>query len=248
MEFIFRKDEYTKKSTRAEGEWAHNRIYRGNDLGTFNDTYEQAIADGTFDNMYIGDTFAMGGHNYTIGGFNYKYGHENNTDLGNHILMIADNLGNYPMNSVNSTSGGFAGMPLFKDTLPKIEAQLKADWGDHLLAFNSYLSTGIDSNGAPNNGAWFNLTANLMNSVMVFGAPTAYSNNANGMKYNIGDEDDILPLFKLHPDSRKYNNWWWLRDIYNSASFAYVNSDGTADTGWYTADNTYGVRAFFLIN
>lgn len=230
---------------RAEGEWTHNRIYRGSDLGTFNDTYEQAIQDGTFDNEYIGDTFTMGGHKYTIGGFNYKYGRENNQDLDNHILMVTDILGNHYMNPSNTTNGGFAGSSMFKDELPKVEAQLKSDWGDHLLPFNSYLSTSIDSNGAPNQGAWFNLTANLMNSTMVFGTPQ-YSNNSNGMKYNMGDEDDILPLFKLHPNAIVSSHWWWLRDVYTSEAFARV--DGGGGPYWDGALNVDGVRAFFLIN
>ena len=244
LKILFDGAQYIKKSKR-EDEWVHNHIYRGLDLGTFNDTYEQAIQDGTFDNEYIGDTFTMGGHKYTIGGFNYKYGHENNQDLDNHILMVTDILSDHCMNPSNTTNGGFAGSSMFKDELPKVEAQLKSDWGDHLLPFNSYLSTSIDSNGAPNQGAWFNLTANLMNSTMVFGTPQC-SNNNNGMKYNMGDEDDILPLFKLHPKAIVSSHSWWLRDVYTSEDFARV--DGGGGAYWNGALNVEGVRAFFLIN
>ena len=124
------------------------------------------------------------------------------------------------MNNSDTTQGGFAGSDMFKNTLPKLVSQLKADWGDHLLEFNEFLSTGIDLNGAPNIGAWFKVQACLMNTTQVFGAPTQYSNNANGEKYNIGNENSILPLFKLKPSDRKTGYWWWLRDIYNSQAFA----------------------------
>lgn len=231
---------------RAEGEWIHNHTYRGLDLGTFNDTFEQAIDDGTFDNEYVGDTFTMGGHKYKIAGFNTKYGHEQNTNLDNHICLIGE-FGQHAMNNDSTTQGGFAGSDMFKNYLPTIENQLKADWGSHLLSFNSYLSTSVDAQGAPNNGAWFNLTACLMNSTQVYGSPTKYSNNANGMKYNMGDEDDILPLYKLNSNEREWGDqWWWLRDVYSSGDFADVGAVGSA--GWLSADSVSGVRAFFLIN
>lgn len=233
------------KFKRAEGEWIHNNIYRGKDLGVFNDTFEQAIQDGTFDNMYIADTFTMNGHTYHIAGFNTEWGTEKNTELGNHICLITDNFGDSQMNSSYTTQGGFAGSDMFKNTLPKLVSQLKADWGDHLLEFNEFLSTGIDLNGAPNIGAWFKVQASLMNTTQVFGAPTKYSNNANGEKYNIGNENSILPLFKLKPSDRNTSYYWWLRDIYNSQSFAGVNGDGSAHRN--AADGGGGVRAFFLV-
>lgn len=243
---LFDGAQYIKKSKRAEGEWIHNNTYRGKDLGAFNDTFEQAIDDGTFDNEYVGDTFTMGGHKYKIAGFNTEWGTEKNTELGNHICLITDNFGDSQMNSSDTTQGGFAGSDMFKNTLPKLVSQLKADWGDHLLEFNEFLSTGIDLNGAPNIGAWFKVQASLMNTAQVFGAPTQYSNNANGEKYNIGNENSILPLFKLKPSDRKTDYWWWLRDIYNSQSFAYVYGDGSVS--WSLASYDSRVRAFFLIN
>ena len=245
MEFIYRNDEYIKKPKEAEGAKVHNSLYRGIALGAYNDTFSQEVKDGTFDNMYIADTFTMNGHTYHIAGFNTEWGTEKNTELGNHICLITDNFGNSPMNSSDTTQGGFAGSNMFKNTLPKLVSQLKADWGDHLLEFNEFLSTGIDLNGAPNIGAWFKVQASLMNTTQVFGAPTQYSNNANGEKYNIGNENSILPLFKLKPSDRNTGYWWWLRDIYNSQDFANVNGDGSASwNGAYGAD---GVRAFFLV-
>lgn len=242
---LFDGAQYIKKPKRAEYEWVHNHIYRGLDLGTFNDTYEQAIQDGTFDNMYIADTFTMNGHTYHIAGFNTEWGTEKNTELGNHICLITDNFGNNVMNNSDTTQGGFAGSDMFKNTLPKLVSQLKADWGDHLLEFNEFLSTGIDLNGAPNIGAWFKVQACLMNTTQVFGAPTQYSNNANGEKYNIGNENSILPLFKLKPSGRETGYLWWLRDIYSSQGFAGLHADGSAD--WAGASGSYGVRAFFLV-
>lgn len=245
MEFIYRNDEYIKKPKEAEGAKVHNSLYRSIALGAYNDTFSQAVKDGTFDNMYIADTFTMNGHTYHIAGFNTEWGTEKNTELGNHICLITDNFGDRQMNSSDTTQGGFAGSDMFKNTLPKLVSQLKADWGDHLLEFNEFLSTGIDLNGAPNIGAWFKVQASLMNTTQVFGAPTQYSNNANGEKYNVGNENSILPLFKLKPSDRNTGYYWWLRDIYNSQDFAGVDYDGSAR--WHVAYYDYGVRAFFLV-
>ena len=62
MEFIYRNDEYIKKPKEAEGAKVHNSLYRSIALGAYNDTFSQAVKDGTFDNMYISDTFTMNGH------------------------------------------------------------------------------------------------------------------------------------------------------------------------------------------
>jgi hypothetical protein len=81
---------------------------------------------------------------------------------------------------------------------------------------------------------------------MWWGAPK-YSNNKNGTKYNIGDEDTQLPIMKLHTDEQKSGGQVvWLRDVCTSSHFAVAYDDGSA-YGRY-ASASYGVRAFFLID
>jgi len=233
----------------TENAQTHNATYRGQDLGPFNETFADDIDNGTFNNMWVGDYFIVNNHTYKIAGFNYKCGHEENTGLANHLIMITDVLGTHDMNSTDTTEGGFAGSSMFKDEIPVVEKQLATDFGEHLLKFKSYLSTSIDSSGAPNGGQWYELTANLCNSAMWWGSPSQYSNNQNGTKYNIGDETEQLPIMKLHTDEQKSDDndyYAWLRDIYNSNEFVIANSDGSAQLG--DASFIGGVRAFFLIN
>ena len=224
----------------------HNATYRGQSLGSFNETFAGDIENGTFNNMWVGDYFVVNNHTYKIAGFNYEYGPEENIELGNHLIMLTDALSNQAMNSSNTTVGGFAGTELFKNYFPQIESQLQTDFGKHLLTFNSYLSTSIDGNGAPNNGQWYSLKACMCNSAMWWGSPK-YSNNANGVKFNLGDEDTQLPIMKLHTaEQSSGSKYVWLRDIDNSSGFAYAANDGSAD--WGNASNSNGVRAFFLID
>ena len=239
------------------GEWtptlAHNAIYRGQSLGPFNETFANDIDNGTFNNMWVGDYFTINNHIYKIAGFNYKYDHEENTGLTNHLIMITDVLSKQVMNSSNTTAGGFAGTELFKNYFPQIESQLQTDFGNHLLTFNSYLSTSVDSSGAPDDGQWYSLKTCMCNSAMWWGSPSEYSNNANGVKFNLGDETEQLPIMKLHKvEQESGENIVWLRDVCDSKNFAAANPDGAPDE--YAANilgsggvASIGVRAFFLI-
>ena len=237
--------EYAKVDTANAN--THNATYRGQSLGSFNETFASDIKNGTFNNMWVGDYFTINNHIYKIAGFNYEYGPEENIGLGNHLIMLTDVLSNHTMNSSDTTAGGFAGTDLFSKYFPTVISQLQADFGNHLLTFKSYLSTGIDGNGAPNNGQWYSLKACMCNSAMWWGSPSQYSNNANGVKFNLGDEDTQLPIMKLHTaEQSSGGNYVWLRDIYNSGAFAGACYDGSA--GWAGASHSDDVRAFFLID
>ena len=53
---------------------AHNAIYRGKYLGTsVTTTQYAAISSGTFDDLYIGDYWTIGGVNYRIAAFDYYW-------------------------------------------------------------------------------------------------------------------------------------------------------------------------------
>ena len=224
----------------------HNATYRGHNLGSFNETFANDINNGTFNNMYVGDTFTQNGHTYKIGGFNYLFGADANVHLPPHLLMITNVLSDSVMNPSDTTRGGFAGSDMWKSYFPTVVKQLKADFGDHLLTWNEYLTTGVDGDAA-NQGAFFPVQASMMNTVMYWGSPSQYSTSAsNGTNYNIGIETKQLPIMKLHTDEQKNGgNLAWLRDVCSSSGFAYAYGDGS--TGWSSASGPGGVRAFFLI-
>ena len=227
---------------------SRNTIYRGTSLGAFTDSYARAVASALFTGMCVGDTFTQNGNTYKIGGFNYLLGADHNEDLPPHLLMITDVLTHRGMNSRDTTSGGFAGTDMWKSYFPTIVQQLKADFGNHLLTWNEYLTTGTDGNsGAANQGDFFLVQASMMNSVMYWGSPSQYSTPFNGKNYNIGIETKQLPIMQLHPDEQKNNDdYAWLRDVYSSQEFAEANDDG--DNYWLGASVHWGgVRAFFLI-
>lgn len=221
----------------------HNAEYRGKSLGAFTDTYANAVANWQFADMYVGDTFTQNGNTYKIGGFNYLLGADHNDDLPPHLLMITDILTRRTMNPDTFTRGGFAGSDMWKSYFPTIVQQLKKDFGDHLLTWNEYLTTGFDAPAA-DQGEFFSVQASMMNTVMYWGVP--YSTFYHDKNYNTGIETKQLPIMQLHPDERKNGGHWaWLRDIYDDTSFADAESNGTAS--YSGAFGNGGVRAFFLI-
>ena len=229
-----------------------NARYRGRSLGAFTESHASAVANMQFANMYVGDTFTQNGHTYKIGGFNYLCGADNNPNLGNHLLMITDNLTKREMNPSATATGGFAGSEMWKSYFPTVVEQLKADFGDHLLTWNEFLTTGLDKAGdAANQGDFFPVQASMMNTTMYWGYPPAGSVPVNdgvtNHNYNTGIETKQLPITQLHPDEQRGGTQWtWQRDIYDSKSFLSANPSGYS--GHNPASDNECVRAFFLLD
>ena len=225
---------------------AQNAKYRGKSLGAFTEDYATKIKNGVFDSMQVGDTFTQNGHTYKIGGFNYLCGAEQNPNLRNHLIMVMGQSDGAAMNPSDTTAGGFAGSDMWKSYFPTIVNQLKADFGNHLLTWNEFLTTGTDGNAA-NQGKYFAVQASMMNTVMYWGSPSKYSTSSGGKNWNTGIENKQLPIMKLHPDEQKIDGkYMWQRDIYNSQDFAGVNNDGSAIG--FNASLFLSVQAFFLID
>lgn len=234
---------------------AQNAQYRGKSLGAFTENYATNIQNGVFDSMQVGDTFTQNGHTYKIGGFNYLCGAEQNPNLKNHLLMITDSLGDYAMNSNGTTNGGFAGSDMWKSHFPNFVKQLKTDFGDHLLTWNEFLTTGTDGSAA-NKGEYFAVQASMMNAVMYWGFPGQYSTSSGNTNYNIGIEAKQLPIMKLHPDEQTNGGLdTWQRDISDSLSFSGAQGDNGNQNEFAANaskangfDGDVSVRAFFLLD
>lgn len=244
-----------------DGAQTHNNIFRGANLGALNATHIANIQNGTFRDMFIGDYFQINGSNYVIAGINTKHLHGDNNPLGNHLLlmpdrfskledgtvMISDGETTHYMNDTDTTAGGFANTKLYNTYMPSIQKRLEADFGSHLLNFREFVSTHVDESGAPDQGEWRDAKLGIPNEVMVYGTGLN-GNNKNGSRFNIGDDNTQLPLFRLNPDEITNNRDWsfWLRDIHSASEFASARDSGVADWGGASAAWS-GVRAFFLI-
>lgn len=227
---------------------AHNAIYRGKSLGS-SVTIAQysAISAGTFDDMYIGDYWTIGGVNYRIAAFDYYLNCGDTSCTKHHVVLVPDTcLYNHVMNDTNITTGAYVGSKMYTEGLEQAKTTIKAAFSGHVLSKRIYLSNAT-ANGKASAGAWCDSEVDLMCEHMVYGngvfSPvsdgTAVSNN-----YRV--EKSQLPLFQHEPSRICNRANWWLRDVISASYFALVGNFGNA--AYAGASNSLGVRPAFCIS
>ena len=108
----------------------HNSIYRGKDITDlfYNGTLSQQIANGTFDDIFIGD-YIIGktsGRKYLVADINYRL-HCGDTECTTpHVLMIPEkSMGTAQMNDSNTANGGYKGSKMYTTNLTPFKNVLK---------------------------------------------------------------------------------------------------------------------------
>ena len=226
---------------------AHNSIFRGKNLGTSVTAAQYAaISAGTFDDLFIGDYWVIGGVNYRIAAFDY-YLRCGDTDLNtHHVVIVPDsNLYNHVMNDTNTTDGGYMGSKMYTEGLNQAKTTIKAAFPNHVLKHRVYLTNAV-SNGKPSAGAWCDSEVELMNEQMVYGG-AVFMPGCDGttVPTNYRVEKSQLPLFAHRPDLISNRLTFWLRDVVTAALFAGVSNSGNAS--YYYASSSLGVRPAFSI-
>lgn len=241
----------------------HNAIYRGKDITEYfygrekynEKTFSQAVADGTFDNIFVGD-YIIGktsNRKYIVADINYRL-HCGDTECKTqHVLVIPERImGTAKMNDSNITDGAYIGSAMYKTNLAQFKTVIKNDFEtSHILKHRNYLQNAV-SNGCETGGTWYDSDIELMNEIMVYGCQI-FKNATNGSTFpnNYQIDNSQLSLFRLRHDSIVARNdagdryWYWLRDVVSSAAFAAVGGNG--DSGCPYASNVGGVRPAFLI-
>jgi len=224
---------------------AHNSIYRGKYLGSEVTTEQyDAISNGTFEDLYIGDYWTIGGVNYRIAAFNYYYNAGDTALTNNHVTLVPDdNLYTHAMNDTNTTSGGYIGSKMYTEGLDSAKTTINSAFGSHVVNHRKLLCNAVSS-GEQSGGSWYDSEVELMNEVMVYGS-VVNGGAANGL-YNIGAEKTQLPLFALRPDIANIRSAYWLRDVASGTHFATVRSRGNA--GRLNTSLAIGVRPAFSIS
>lgn len=225
----------------------HRNVYRGKNLGSsVTAAQKAAIQNGTFDDLFIGDYWVIGGVTWVIADMDY-FLRCGDTDFTKHHLVIvpASSLYNGQMNATNTTEGGYVGSVMYKTGLDNAKAKFKAAFGSMLLTHRTYLVNAV-ANGKPSGGAWFDETVALMNEVMVYG--THFFEPANDgttipTKYSVCNSQ--LALMQLNPKMIKTRETYWLQNVVSSARFALVNCYGDADCN--NASYSLGVRPYGII-
>lgn len=237
---------------------AHNAIYRGKSLGSTVTTAQYAaIKAGTFDDLYIGDYWTIGGVNYRIAAFDYYLNSGDTNCTTHHVVIVPDTClynaqmhntssGGWESGAANTTAGGYVGSDMYKSNLEQAKTTIKSAFSGHVLKHRIYL-TNVVANGRASGGVWCDSEVDLMCEQMVYGSGifSPVSDGSN-VPANYRVEKSQLPLFQHEPSRIGNRNDWWLRDVITASHFARVNYDGLA---YYNgASNSRGVRPAFCIS
>ena len=227
---------------------AHNAIYRGKSLGS-SVTIAQysAISAGTFDDMYIGDYWTIGGVNYRIAAFDYYLNCGDTSCTKHHVVLVPDTcLYNHVMNDTNITTGAYVGSKMYTEGLEQAKTTIKAAFSGHVLSKRIYLSNAT-ANGKASAGAWCDSEVDLMCEHMVYGNGV-FSPVSDGttVPNNYRVEKSQLPLFQHEPSRICNRANWWLRDVISASHFAGVAYAGSAN--YAGASYSLGVRPAFCIS
>lgn len=232
----------------ASGAGAHNSVYRGANLGTSVTSAQwAAIQAGTFDDMYIGDYWVIGGVTYRIAAFDY-YLRAGDTDMTTHHVTLVPDVPMYThvMNDTNVTTGGYVGSKMYTSGLTQAKNTINTAFGStHVLTHRQYLSNAV-TNGRPSGGSWYDSTVELMTEQNVYGGKIfGVGNDGSSVPSLFTVDKSQYPLFAFRPDLISNRQTFWLRDVVSAAAFANVGSYG--DAGYNVASDVNGVRPAFSI-
>ena len=237
---------------------AHNAIYRGKSLGSTVTTAQYAaIKAGTFDDLYIGDYWTIGGVNYRIAAFDYYLNSGDTNCTTHHVVIVPDTClynaqmhntssGGYESGAANTTAGGYVGSDMYKSNLEQAKTTIKSAFSGHVLKHRIYLTNAV-ANGRASGGAWCDSEVDLMCEQMVYGSGifSPVSDGSN-VPANYRVEKSQLPLFQHEPSRICNRATWWLRDVITASNFAIVNGNGYAS--YNTTSHSLGVRPAFCIS
>lgn len=237
---------------------AHNAIYRGKSLGSTVTTAQYAaIKAGTFDDLYIGDYWTIGGVNYRIAAFDYYLNSGDTSCTTHHVVIVPDTYlynaqmhntssGGWESGAANTTAGGYVGSDMYKRNLEQAKTTIKSAFSGHVLKHRIYLTNAV-ANGRASGGAWCDSEVDLMCEQMVYGSGifSPVSDGSN-VPTNYRVEKSQLPLFQHEPSRICNRATWWLRDVITASNFALVVGSGRAN--YDNASYSNGVRPAFCIS
>ena len=215
-----------------------------------------AIAAGTFNDLYIGDYWTIGGVNYRLGAFDYFLNSGDVNCTTHHAVIVPDkNLYNAQMHntssggfeggSANTTAGGYVGSDMYKRNLEQAKTTIQSAFSGHILKHRIYLTNAV-KDGHASGCTWRDSEVDLMCEQMAYGSgifsPGSYGSNVPS---NYRVEKSQLPLFQHEPSKICNRAAWWLRDVITDSHFSIVSYSGRADYDY--ASGSYGVRPFFCI-
>jgi hypothetical protein len=207
----------------------------------YTDTQKQAIANGTFKGLNIGDYWTINGVNYRIADFDYYYNVGDTSFTKHHVVIVPDTiLYNAQMNSTNITTGAYTGSEMYTTNLDNARTMFDNAFGESFIpTHRGYYANAVAGN-APSGCAWRDMRVDLMNEEQVYGHAVWGVGSQNG--FDVGTQKTQFKLFALDQTKINIRQDYWLTNVRSSTSFAGVSNNGFARIG--EASGSLGVRPF----
>ena len=227
---------------------AHNAIFRGKYLGASVTTAQwAAIKAGTFDDLYIGDYWTIGGVDYVIAAFNYYLNCGDTACSVNHVTIVPrNNLYNHVMNDTNVVTGAYVGSKMYASGLNSAKTTIANAFGSaHILTIRQLFQNSVTGD-YENGHAWYDASVFLMNEINVYGGYVFKSFlHGTGWAYMYSIDNSQYPVFAFDKKMIHTRQDYWLRDVAYSSGFCLVANHGYCNAGG--ASNSLGVRPAFNI-
>jgi hypothetical protein len=208
--------------------------YLGN---TYTDTQKQAIANGTFEGLNIGDYWTINDVNYRIADFDYYYNVGDTAFTKHHVIIVPDTiLYKWQMNGSDSVSGCYTGSGLYRNISSAINTFVNA-FGDSFIATHRGLYANAATDGVPSGWAWRDMRVELMSEEQVYGHSVWGQNG-----YDVGTQKTQFRLFSLDQTKINIRDKYWLTNVKSSSEFTNVDAYGNANFTKSSVKN--GVRPF----
>ena len=221
----------------------HRLCFRGKNLGeSFTDEHKSAVTNGTFTDIFLGDSWLINGVTWRIVDMDYWYNQGDTAFTSHHLVIMPDqSLGTASMNASNVSEGGYAGSLMYSDNLEAAKTIIQNAFGTALLTHRTYLVNAVSEEN-PSRAGWYDSTVELPNEIMMYGSLVCSLWGSGGYT----SDKTQLTLMRVVPRYiNPYRENCWLRDIAGVDGFAAVWGDGRA--GYGLASSEFGIRPVFAI-
>lgn len=244
--------------TKGSGAGVHNAIYRGKSLGsTVTASQYAAIQAGTFDDLFIGDYWTIGGVKYRIAAFDYYLTTGDTACNAHHVTLVPDTAlysaqmqntesGQYEAGAANTTEGAYVNSDMYTTNLEQAKTIISNAFGSAHILNHRQLLPNATTNGYEVGFAWYDSIVELMTEHNVYGGKI-FKNAVQGTNfaYSYTIDKSQYPLFAMRPDLISNRVTYWLRDVASATNFCCVNNSGDAFAS--DASCSFGVRPAFSI-
>lgn len=215
--------------------------YLGN---TYTEAQKQAIANGTFEGLNIGDYWTINDVNYRIADFDYYYNVGDTAFTKHHVIIVPDkSLYDAQMNSENIVTGAYTGSEMYTTNLDNARTAFVNAFGSSFIPTHRGLYANVVNAGNPSGWIWRDMRVELMSEEQVYGHAVWGVASHNG--FDVGTQKTQFRLFVLDQTKINIRQHYWLTNVSSSNGFALVKKDGNVDAN--SASNSFGVRPFACI-